>query len=127
MTSGSLCSIKKNITKNQKTYLTSNCSGYYKNAFTLVIHGKLIKGQFDVDLETDSTSKVKSSQGYIYRAITTNQDEWNDSQIILWYNQRVEDRENRIKGLKLNFSDGTTPCSDFKYKRTVFFTDNAFL
>ena len=52
------------------------------------------------------------SEGYIYRAIATNQDALTDSQLIHWYNQRGEDSENRIKELKLDFGGDTLPCSD---------------
>jgi hypothetical protein len=105
---------------NQETYRTSNCIGDYKQAFTLVVQRKRIKGQIDIDLEADSTGEEISSQGYIYRAIATNQDEWNDSQIIRWYNQRAEDSENRIKELKLDFGGDTLPCSDFNANALYF-------
>ncbi|MBL4665764.1 MAG: transposase [Sneathiella sp.] len=44
-------------------------------------------------------------------------DEWNDSQIIHWYNQRAE---NRIKELKLDFGGNTLPCSDFNANALYF-------
>ena len=111
---------KGSIVNNQETYRTSNCIGGYKKAFTLVVQRKRIKGQIDIDLEVDSTGEEISSQGYIYRAIATNQDEWNDSQIIHWYNQRAEDSENRIKELKLDFGGDTLPCSDFNANALYF-------
>ena len=52
-------------------------------------------------------------QGYLYRGIVTDQEDWTESQIIHGYNQRGEDSENRIKELKLDFGADVLPCSDF--------------
>ena len=111
---------KGNPINDQETYRTANCIGDYEKAFTLVIQRKIIKGQINIDLDADNTGEEISSQGYIYRAIATNQDQWNDSQIIHWYNQRAEDSENRIKELKLDFGGDTLPCSDFNANAFYF-------
>jgi hypothetical protein len=49
-----------------------------------------------------------------------NQNDWSDSQVIHWYNQRAEDSENRIKELKLDFGGDTLPCSDFNANALYF-------
>jgi hypothetical protein len=104
----------------QATYRTSFCIGDYKKAFTLIIQRKAIKGQASLDLEAEENTGGVSLGGYIYRAIATNRDELNDSQLIHWYNQRAEDSENRIKELKLDFGGDTLPCSDFKANALYF-------
>jgi len=73
-----------------------------------------------LDLDSQEGSDAISRGGYIYRAIATNRDELNDSQIVHWYNQRAEDSENRIKELKLDFGGDTLPCSDFKANALYF-------
>ena len=40
-------------------------------------------------------------------------DDWSDSEIVHWYNQRGEASENRIKELKSDFGGDTLPCGDF--------------
>jgi len=92
----------------------------YEKSFTLVIQRKQIKGQAVLDLETAESSEQICSRGYIYRAIATNQEDWNDSRIVHWYNQRAEDSENRIKELKLDFGGDTLPCSDFNANALYF-------
>ena len=94
--------------------------GTKEKSFTLVIQRKRIKGQVDINLDADNTGEGISSQGYIYRTIATNQDDWGDSKIIHWYNQRAEDNENRIKELKLDFGGDTLPCSDFNADALYF-------
>jgi hypothetical protein len=105
----------------QETYRTVHCIGDHKKAFTLIIQRKRIKGQAELDLDADNNGEEIVSAGYIYRAIATNQDEWSDSQIVHWYNQRGEDSENRIKELKLDFGGDTLPCSDFSANALYFF------
>ena len=79
-----------------------------------------LKGQAELELESDTTSEEICSQGYLYRAIATNQNGLSDSEIIHWYNQRGEDSENRIKELKLDFGGDTLPCSDFNANALYF-------
>jgi len=105
----------------QDTYRTVHCIGDYKKAFTLIVQRKRIKGQAELDLDSTNTGEEIVSGGYIYRAIASNQDEWSDSHIIHWYNQRGEDSENRIKELKLDFGGDTLPCSDFNANALYFF------
>ena len=104
----------------QDTYRTSFCIGDYEKAFTLVIQRKAIKGQVNLDLDSEDDSEGVSMGGYIYRAIATNRDGLSDSQIVHWYNQRAEDSENRIKELKLDFGGDTLPCSDFNANALYF-------
>ena len=85
----------------------------HETALTLVIQRKAIKGQMELDTEERADSTEITDQGYIYRSIVTNQEDWTDSKIIHWYNQRGEDSENRIKELKLDFGGDVLPCSDF--------------
>lgn len=92
----------------------------YEKAFTLVIQRQRLQGQAELDLEAPHGSEEICIHGYRYRAIATNQDEWNDSHIIHWYNQRAEDSENRIKELKLDFGGDTLPCSDFHANALYF-------
>ncbi len=92
----------------------------YEKSFTLVIQRKRINGQGELDLGTENTGEQIISQGYIYRCIATNQDDWRNSRIIHWYNQRAEDSENRIKELKLDFGGDTLPCSDFNANGLYF-------
>ena len=104
----------------QETYRTTHCIGDYEKAFTLIIQRTRIKGQAELDLNSENVSEEIISGGYIYRAIATNQDAWSDSQIIHWYNQRGEDSENRIKELKADFGGDTLPCSDFNANALYF-------
>lgn len=104
----------------QETYRTSFCIGDYKKAFTLLIQRKAIQGQASLDLAPQDSSDGINHGGYVYRAIATNRDEFSDSQIVHWYNQRAEDSENRIKELKLDFGGGTLPCSDFHANALYF-------
>lgn len=106
---------------NQDTCRTVHCIGDYEKAFTLVVQRMRIKGQTELDLEGDNTGEEIVSEGYIYRAIATNKNEWSDSEIVHWYNQRGEDSENRIKELKLDFGADTLPCSDFNANALYFF------
>ena len=92
----------------------------YEKPFTLIIQRKRINGQAELDLDIADTGEQIVSQGYIYRFIATNQDDWSNSQIIHWYNQRAEDSENRIKELKLDFGGDTLPCSDFNANALYF-------
>jgi len=104
----------------QDTYRTSFCIGKYEKAFTFIIQRTAIKGQTNLDLDSQESSDAISQGGYVYRAIATNRDELSDSQIIHWYNQRAEDSENRIKELKLDFGGDTLPCSDFNANALYF-------
>lgn len=92
-----------------------HCIGDYEKAFSIVIQRTKISGQSELDLgDKDHDSSEIEMDGFIYRAIATNYDEWSDSKVIHWYNQRGEDSENRIKELKLDFGGDCLPCSDFK-------------
>lgn len=104
----------------QATYRTSHCIGDYEQPFTLIIQRRRIKGQAELDLQSDSHSEDTVSDGYLYRAIATNRNEWSDRDIIHWYNRRGEDSENRIKELKLDFGGDTLPCSDFNANALYF-------
>lgn len=104
----------------QDTYRMAHWIGDYEKPFTLVIQRKRIKGQIALSLETDETNEQIVSQGYIYRAIATNRQQWGNSEIIHWYNQRAEDSENRIKELKLDFGGDTLPCTDFNANALYF-------
>jgi hypothetical protein len=86
-----------------------------KHAFTLIIQRKKVKGQrsFEISSEDQETAEL---EGYIYRAIATNHDNWDNwdnSKIIHWYNQRGEHAENRIKEIKSDFAADRVPCQDF--------------
>lgn len=109
----------------QDTYRTTHCIGNYDKAFTLIIQRTRIKGQAELDFNSEGPSEEIVSGDYIYRAIATNQDGWTDSQIIHWYNQRGEDSENRIKELKSDFGGDTLPCSDFN-ANALYFSFTAF-
>jgi hypothetical protein len=85
----------------------------HETPLTLVIQRKAIKGQFELDTDEPADSTEITDQGYVYRSIVTNREDWTDSQTIHWYNQRGEDSENRIKELKLDFGGDVLPCSDF--------------
>jgi len=106
--------------KNHDTYRTAHWIGDYKKPFTLVIQRQCVKGQTALDLGDSDSDEQITAQGYIYRAIATNQDSWSDSRIIHWYNQRGEDSENRIKELKLDFGGDTLPCTDFNANALYF-------
>jgi len=106
--------------ENQDTYRTTHCIGDYEKPFTLIIQRKRIKGQAELDLGHSDSDEQIAAQGYIYRAIATNRDDWSDSRIIHWYNQRGEDSENRIKELKLDFGGDTLPCTDFNANALYF-------
>ncbi len=85
-----------------------------------IIQRKVIKGQANLDLDSQESSEGISQGGYLYRAIATNRDELSDSQIIHGYNPRGEEIENRIKELKLDFGGDTLPCSDFNANALYF-------
>ncbi len=104
----------------QQTYRTSHCIGDYENAFTLIVQRTKILGQAEIDLEDEGSAEEVSLNGYVYRAIATNDCQKTNSEIIHWYNQRAEDSENRIKELKVDFGGDTLPCSDFKANALYF-------
>ncbi len=104
----------------QSTTRMPHWIGDEEKAFTLVIQRKAIKGQEELDLADEHTSDELYHEGYIYRAIASNQESKSDSEIIHWYNQRAQDSENRIKELKLDFGGDTLPCSDFKANELYF-------
>ena len=56
-------------------------SSDYEKPFTLVIQRKRIKSQVEVELDLDTADIGEHivSQGYIYRCIATNQDDWSIS------------------------------------------------
>ena len=93
----------------------------HETPLNLVIQRKVLKGQseLDIDIETADTTEI-THQGYLYRAIVCNYENWTDSRIIHWYNQRGEDSENRIKELKLDFDGDVLPCSDFDANALYF-------
>jgi len=99
--------------QSQSTCRTVHWITGHETPLTLVIQRKAIKGQMELDTDESAESTEIKDQGYIYRSIVTNQDDWADSRIIHWYNQRGEDSENRIKELKLDFGGDVLPCSDF--------------
>jgi len=105
---------------NQQTCRIPHWIGDYEQPFTLVIQRKAIHGQTALDLTDDAENEQLSDGRYIYRAIASNRESLNDSEIIHWYNQRGEDSENRIKELKLDFGGDTLPCSDFQ-ANTLYF------
>lgn len=105
---------------NQATLRTTHCIGDYGKAFTLIIQRTRKAGQTELDLAEPDDVDALSVDGYVYRAIATNRDEWSDSEIVHWYNQRGEDSENRIKELKLDFGGDILPCSDFNANQLYF-------
>ena len=83
---------------------SSHCIGKYENAFTKVILHTQISPQQSLDLDDESSSrKAIEMDGFIYRVIAANHDDWSDSKVIHWFSQRGEGSENRIKELKLDF------------------------
>jgi len=92
----------------------------HETPLNLVIQRKPLKGQSELDLGVTPDTIEITHQGYLYRAIVCNREDWTDSQIIHWYNQRGEDSENRIKELKLDFGGDVLPCSDFDANALYF-------
>lgn len=113
---------KGNIVEGQETYRTSHCIGKYEKPFILIVQRKKIQGQveLDLDIETPNAEEEISMKGYVYRSIATNRDDWDNNDLIRWYNQRAEDSENRLKELKCDFGGDTLPCSDFKANALYF-------
>lgn len=107
---------------NQSTCRIVHWMTHHETPLTLVIQRKALKGQSELSLDGEiSTDTVEMShQGYLYRAIVCNHENWTDSEIIHWYNQRGEDSENRIKELKLDFGGDVLPCSDFDANALYF-------
>ena len=99
--------------QSQSTCRTVHWISDHETPLTLVIQRKAIKGQLELDTDESADSTEITHQGYLYRGIVTDHEDWTDSQIIHWYNQRGEDSENRIKELKLDFGGDILPCSDF--------------
>lgn len=107
--------------ENQHTFRSSHCIGNYEKSFSLVIQRSQVSRQKVLDLGDESSSSAElEMDGYIYRAIATNYDDWTDSEVIHWYNQRGEDSENRIKELKLDLGGDCLPCSDFEANGVYF-------
>lgn len=92
----------------------------HEGGFTLIIQRKLVKGQVNLNLESQDSSYGINLNGYVYRSIASNRDGLSDSQIVHWYNQRAEGSENRIKELKLDFGGNTLPCSNFDTNALYF-------
>jgi hypothetical protein len=109
-----------NAVRGQDTYRTRYCIGDYDGPFTLIIQRKAIQGQVALVLDAADDAEEVSIGGYIYRALATNRNHVNNSQVIHWYNQRAEDSENRIKELKLDFGGDTLPCSDVNANALYF-------
>ena len=80
--------------------------------FTLVVLREPTRGQTPLDLHQSAPLEY-ATVGYRYRALATSYTALSDSEIVHKYNQRGETSENRIKELKLDFSGGTLPCSNF--------------
>jgi len=110
---------------NQSTCRIVHWMTNHETPLNLIIQRKALKGQSELDLDeaTADTTEI-THQGYLYRAIVCNRENWTDSQIIHWYNQRGEDSENRIKELKLDFGGDVLPCSDFD-ANALYFTITA--
>jgi hypothetical protein len=103
------------VVDNQHTIRSSHCIGNYEKPCNLVIQRTQVSSQKVLNLGGESSSSAElEMDGYIYRAITTNYDDWADSEVIHWYNQHGEDSENRIKELKLDLGCDCLPCSDFE-------------
>ena len=88
--------------------------------FTVVVQRRKKTGQQNLKLDDDLNSNSVEHGGYVYRAIATNRDDLNDSQLIHWYNQRAEHSENRIKELKSDFAAEQLPCSDYHANELYF-------
>ena len=99
--------------QSQSTCRTIHWMTGHETPLMLVIQRKALKGQLELEDDEPAESIEVTHQGYLYRGIVTNRENWTDSQIIHWYNQRGEDSENRIKELKLDFGADVLPCSDF--------------
>ena len=118
----------------RQTWRTVHEMGPELPVMTVVIERKLRPRQESLDLGLpDGDDGQKPAQAsldlgpadiefaigkYVHRAIITNLDDWSDSEIIHWYNQRGECSENRIKELKTDFGADTLPCSDFDANAT---------
>lgn len=110
-----------NPVEGQSTLRSSHCIGKYEKAFTIVIQRTQISQQQSLDLDDESSSgDALEMDGFIYRVIATNHDDWSDSKVIHWYNQRGEASENRIKELKLDMGGDCLPCSDFEANGVYF-------
>lgn len=86
----------------------------------MIVQRTKITGQVEIDLEGGEINNEAIVDGYVYRAIATNDDDKTNSDIIHWYNQRAEDSENRIKELKLDFGGDCLPCSEFNANQLYF-------
>ena len=78
-----------NPVEGEETCRTTFCISDYEKAFTLVVQRKPMPGQTLLELASDDDADEVSMGGYIYRAIATNRDQLNDSEVIHWYNQRA--------------------------------------
>jgi hypothetical protein len=110
------CSIE-----NESTLRLVHAMEKSKNAFTLVVQRRLIKGQQEMDLEDLEDQETLRSGAYLYRAIAVSPDlALTDSQWVHWYNQRGEHSENRIKELKADFAADRMPCQNFDANALYF-------
>ncbi len=87
---------KGEVMMGQDTYCTVHCIGDHEKPFTLILQRKRMKGQVGLELEISGACEEITAKGYIYRAIATDRDDLSNSEIVHWYDQRGEDRENRI-------------------------------
>lgn len=115
------CDKAGEVVENQHTLRSIHCIGEYEKPFTVVIQRTKASNQKTLDLGDESSSSDElKTDGYVYRAIATNHDDWTDSEVVHWYNQRGEDSENRIKELKLDLGGDCLPCSDFEANGVYF-------
>lgn len=92
-----------------------------RHSFTLIVQRRLIKGQHEIDLDTQDDQEIVRCGAYLYRAIAVSESpDMSDSHWVQWYNQRGEDSENRIKELKADFAADRMPCRDFDANALYF-------
>ena len=84
-------------------------------AFALVVQRKRIEDDDNsqLDIFNNSDDETVARERYVYRVIATNLDELTDSEVVHWYNQRGETRENKLKELRSDFAAARLPCGDF--------------
>jgi hypothetical protein len=69
------CPDEKKPVDNKKIYRTNHCIGNNKKEFALIVQRTKIIGQVEIYLEGSEVSDEVIVDGYVYRAIATNDDE----------------------------------------------------
>ena len=89
---------------------------YRSNLVFFLVVQRTVKKRATTSRRREKVVALYTNDIYEYRAIATNIEQLNGSEIVHEYNQRGEHSENRIKESKSDFAAGRPPCRDFAAK-----------